>query len=279
VLACVGDLVEDVVVRLDGPIDVATDTPARIVRRRGGSAANTAAVAVRLGARARFLGQVGDDAIGTALLAELATVDGVDVARVRRGGATGTVVALVDAAGERSMLTDRGACLELSDPEPEWLDGVTALHVPFYSLADGPIAATATTLIGWAHERGVAVSIDVSSTAVMRGVGLDEVQRRLHSLHPALLLANDDEARFLAIDGAVAGAITIVKRGPDPATVHVPGERSVDVAAIELTHPVDTTGAGDAFTAGVLTSAAWRSDPVAACARGHRAAVELLRSR
>lgn len=278
-LACVGDLVEDVVVRLGGPIDVATDTPARIVRRRGGSAANTAAVAVRLGAQARFLGQVGDDAIGTALLAELATVDGVDVTNVRRGGATGTVVALVDAAGERSMLTDRGACLELTDPEPEWLDGVTALHVPFYSLSHGPIAVTATTLIGWAHERAIAVSIDVSSTAVMRGVGLDEVERRLAALRPHLLLANDDEAQFLAIDGAVAGAITIVKRGPDPATVHVPGEPPVDVAAIELPHPVDTTGAGDAFTAGVLTVANWRDDPVGACAHGHRAAVELLRSR
>jgi len=277
-LACLGDLVEDVVVRLDGAIDVATDTPAHITRRRGGSAANTAAVAAALGASARFLGRVGDDAIGTALVADLAA-DGVDVDHVRRGGSTGTIVALVDASGERSMLTDRRACLDLTDPDRRWLDDVSALHVPFYSLAEGPIAATATTVIGWAHDRGVAVSIDVSSTAVMRAVGLDEVRRRLRALAPDLVLANDDEARTLGLGAAFAGAITVVKRGPRPAVVHTPDGRSMEVEALALAHPVDTTGAGDAFTAGVLTSPGWRDDPAKACAAGHHAAAELLRSR
>ena len=41
----------------------------------------------------------------------------------------------------------------------------------------------------------------------------------------------------------------------------------------------DTTGAGDAFAAGVLTDPGWRTDPIAACAAGHRSAAELLSSR
>ena len=277
-LACLGDLVEDIVVRIDGPISVASDTPASIDRRRGGSAANTAAAAADRDHPARMLGQVGEDAIGTALLADLAA-DGVDVSHVRRGGATGTVVALVDAAGERSMLTDRRSCVELSDPDHAWLDDVTALHVPFYSLARGPIAATATTVIGWAHDRGVPVSIDVSSTAVMREVGVDEVLRRLEALRPDLLLANDDEAHLLGIDGAVAGAVTIVKRGPAPATVYVPEGAPTEVPATSLDGPVDTTGAGDAFTAGVLTTPRWEHDPIAACVGGHESAAAVLRSR
>ena len=165
-LAALGDLVEDVIVRLDGPVNVASDTHATISRRRGGSAANVAARAASLGHRARFLGQVGSDAIGTALIAEL-TDDGVDASMVRRGGSTGTIVALVDHRGERSMLTDRRACLDLGHPDPSWLDGASTLHVPFYSLATGTIATTSSTVIGWARERGVAVSIDVSSTAIM----------------------------------------------------------------------------------------------------------------
>ena len=52
-LATVGDLVEDVVVRLGGPIHVASDTEAVIERRRGGSAANVAAVAARINGAAR----------------------------------------------------------------------------------------------------------------------------------------------------------------------------------------------------------------------------------
>ena len=122
-LATLGDLVEDVIVRFDGPVNVASDTPARISRRRGGSAANVAVAAAGLGHAARFLGQVGSDAIGSALLAEMAA-DGVDVAMVRRAGSTGTIVALVDQTGERSMLTDRRACIDLCDPDPSWLDGV-----------------------------------------------------------------------------------------------------------------------------------------------------------
>ena len=103
--------------RLDGPVNVASDTHAHISRRRGGSAANVAARAAALGNRSRFLGQVGTDAIGTALLAELAD-DGVDISVVRRNGSTGTIVALVDHLGERSMLTDRRACVDLSEPDP-----------------------------------------------------------------------------------------------------------------------------------------------------------------
>lgn len=277
-LASLGDLVEDVIVRLTGPVNVASDTHAHISRRRGGSAANVVARAAALGHTARFLGQVGIDAIGAALLSELDD-EGVDVAMVRRSGSTGTIVALVDHLGERTMLTDRRACLDLDDPDPSWLDGVATLHVPFYSLATGPIAATATTVIEWAGQRGVGVSIDVSSTAIMNEVGLAEVVRRLTSAAPTVVFANADEADALGIDGPFAGALTIVKRGPDPALVHRRNGVTVEVAAIQVPDVNDTTGAGDAFAAGFLTTPGWADDPVAACSAGHRAAAELLRNR
>jgi sugar/nucleoside kinase (ribokinase family) len=266
-LAVLGDLVEDVVVRLDGPVNVASDTSAHIVRRRGGSAANTAACAAALGHAVRFLGQVGIDAVGTALTAELAA-GGVDVTWMRQRGSTGTIIALVDHLGERSMLTDRQA----------WLDGVDVLHVPFYSLAAGRIAATSSTVIGWAHERAIAVSIDLSSVAVLTDVGVPEVRRRLSSARPSILFANADEAAALGVDGPVAGALTVVKRGPNPAIVHRGDGTSVEVPALEFAAIHDTTGAGDAFAAGFLTSA-WADDPVTACAEGHRAAADLLRDR
>ena len=277
-LACLGDLVEDVVVRLGGPINVTSDTHAHISRRRGGSAANVAASAAALGHRVRFLGQVGIDAIGTALITELGD-DGVDTSMVRRGGSTGTIVALVDHLGERTMLTDRQACLDLDDPDPSWLDGVDTLHVPFYSLAGGMVAATATTLIGWAHERDVAVSIDMSSTAIMFEVGIDEVLRRLGGAAPTVVFANGDEADALTIDGPLVGALTVVKRGPRPAVIHRTNGSVIDVGAIAVPGATDTTGAGDAFAAGFLTSAGWVDDPTTACKSGHRAAAELLRGR
>jgi sugar/nucleoside kinase (ribokinase family) len=286
-LASVGDLVEDVVVRLDGPINVATDTAAIISRRRGGSAANTAVAAALTGNPSRFLGHVGADAIGTALLADMSR-DGVDVSMVRRGGSTGTIVALVDHVGERSMLTDRRACVELSDPDPAWLGGVTTLHVPLYSLCTGNIAVTATTLIEWAHDAGIDVSVDVSSTSVMVDLGLDRVRAMLDELRPDVLFANRDEAALLGVaEGvlpvpgtALTATTVVVKRGPDPALVCRPGGSPAAVPAIPLAVVVDTTGAGDAFAAGFLTHpGGWRGDPAGACRSGHRVAARLLADR
>jgi sugar/nucleoside kinase (ribokinase family) len=278
VLACLGDLVEDIIVRLAGPVNVASDTHAQISARRGGSAANVAVRAATLGHPVRFLGQVGIDAIGTALLAEL-EADGVDTTMARRGGSTGAIVALVDHHGERTMLTDRGSCLDLAEPDPSWLDGVGVVHVPFYSLATGPIAATATTVIAWANERGIAVSIDLSSAAVLTEVGIDEVLRRLERAAPAVVFANADEAAALGIDGPVVGALTVVKRGPSPALVHCPDGTVFEVDAIDVPGVSDTTGAGDAFAAGFLTAPGWDGDPRTACESGHRAAADLLRGR
>lgn len=277
-IAALGDLVEDIVVRLGGPINDASDTAATIVRRRGGSAANVAAGVARLGGASRFLGQVGADATGVALTDELAR-EGVDVTSVRREGSTGTIVALVDPSGERSMLTDRRACADLDRPDPAWLDDVSMLHVPFYSLAGGALAATAATLVGWAHERGVAVSIDASSHAVLRAFGRAEARTRIETLAPALLFANADEAAELDITGPVAGALTVIKHGASPTVVHLPDGSTFVVPAIRIAAPVDTTGAGDAFAAGFLTALDRRDDPDAACVAAHRAAAALLTTR
>jgi sugar/nucleoside kinase (ribokinase family) len=277
VLATVGDLVEDVVVRLGGPIQHGADTAASISRRRGGSAANVAAAAARSGRAARFIGQVGNDPIGTALIDEL-RADGVDTGAVRRGGTTGTIVALVDPEGERSMLTDRRACVDLDDPLPVWLDGVEVLHVPFYSLVVPPLADTSKTLIGWARERGIVVSVDASSSSVIEQVGVDRSLRTLTEVGPDILLANRDEARVLELTTAFGSAITVLKRGADPVVVLLPAGDRIEVDHDPFDRVVDSTGAGDAFAAGFLTHAPL-ADPVSACRAGHATAVALLTAR
>ncbi|NBO75380.1 MAG: sugar kinase, partial [Gammaproteobacteria bacterium] len=67
-LCTLGDLIEDVVVWLGEPTHHASDTPSRIERTRGGSAANVAYFAAATGSPARFIGQVGDDRLGEQLI-------------------------------------------------------------------------------------------------------------------------------------------------------------------------------------------------------------------
>lgn len=271
VLGALGDLVEDIRVLVSGPINVATDTEAHIVRTRGGSAANVAAAAAAIEGRARFIGQVGSDPIGDAMAATLADA-GVDVAG-RRGGRTGTIVVLVGPDGERTMLTDRGSSHELTDPLAVWLDGIHTLHVPAYSLAVEPMAHTAAALVAAAHHHAITVSVDLSSTAVLADYGVDAFAALIAHLAPTVVLANRDEAALMAryLDGWVEAGATVVLHGAGDATAHA-GSETATAAAEPLARVTDSTGAGDAFAAGYLCARATGAGLAECLAEGHRAA-------
>ena len=278
-LATIGDLIDDVVVRLGGPVQLATDTAARIQRRRGGSAANVAAAAAEAGVPSRFIGQVGQDDLATILIAGLQRA-GVDV-RVRRAGRTGTVIALVDHEGERTMLTDRAACTELTEPDPAWLDAVTMLHVPLYSLVVEPLATTTSSLIDWTHRANAVVSVDASSVGAMSAFGRDASVALLRAARPAVLFCNADEAAFLAPHhepAAIGCEATVVKRGPDPASLILRDGATSLVPALVVAGVTDTTGAGDAFAGGFLAARYHGADFVGAVGAGHQAAARLLRA-
>ena len=113
----------------------------------------------------------------------------------------------------------------------------------------------------WAHWRSIAVSIDLSSVSVIESLGVSEVHRLLGELLPDVVFANADEARAMGIESAIGNALTIVKRGADTAMLFRGHAVPVEVPATAVDRVDDTTGAGDAFAAGVLTYQGWRDDP------------------
>jgi sugar/nucleoside kinase (ribokinase family) len=249
VLGVVGDLLEDVVIHAAGPPARGTDTAARIRRRRGGSAANVAAAAARIGCPVRFIGRVGDDAVGEQLVASL-TAAGVDV-RTQRAGRTGTVAVLVEPGGERTMFPDRAAAAELDEIEPTWLDGITWLHLTAYSLCTEPAESPAAGAAGLVRRSGGRVSVDVSSVAVVEAYGRHRFATVLGALAPDVVFATVEEARALVGPPPV---MVVVKDGPHPVSLRYPDGRThrVDVPAIGQV--ADTTGAGDAFAAGFIAA-------------------------
>jgi len=273
VLCVVGDLVEDVVVH---PVAVparGTDTAAVIRRTRGGSAANVAAAAAAAGCRVRFVGRVGDDAVGTALASSLSAA-GVDV-RLQRAGRTGCIVVIVEPGGERTMLPDRGAAAELGPIDPDSLGGVTWLHVPAYSLCAEPIGASTRGAIAAVRARGGRLSIDVSSVGAVAAFGVAPFVTLLAELDPDVVLATTSEAALL---GTWSSRLLVVKHGGDPVELRRAdgGSSWVDVPPVDGI--LDTTGAGDAFAGGFLAATIAGAAAADAAVTGNALARRTLRS-
>lgn len=280
-IATLGDLIDDVVVWAQGPLRHGTDTPATIHRRRGGSAANVASMVARCGGRVRFIGAVGDDGVADRLVDQL-TADGVDVVVERiPGRPTGTIVVLVDPVdGERSFLTDRGACDHLAEPRTEWLDDVTALHLPLYSFTHEPLSATATSVALSARHRGIPLTLDASSTGAIDDLGVAEALAVIDALAPDALLANAAEARLLGIGADRPGrgpARSVIRHGAEPTLVVDADGRTITIPVPPVEDVVDTTGAGDGFAAGWLLARHRGASAEEAAVEGHAVAARVLR--
>ena len=282
-LCTIGDLIEDVVVWLNGElknqIDIGSDTDSIIVRTRGGSAANVAMFGALTGTPSRFIGQVGNDNLGEQLCASLRG-SGVDVCTEARGR-TGSIVVVVQPNGERTFLTDRGVASDLSVFDAQHLAGVSIVHVPTYSLAHDPLATTAIQYIRAARASGALISIDASSTSVLRDYGISRYSELIASIAPDVFLCNNDEAALLNIDSArpMPGVeLTVIKRGALPVTAITAAGVVTEVAIPPVAKIVDTTGAGDAFAAGFLPVYATSRNIKDSITNGNLIAARVLRS-
>jgi sugar/nucleoside kinase (ribokinase family) len=297
-LACLGDLVLDIVVRAQAGVALGTDVPGTVRLRVGGSAANTARAFARLGGAASFIGAVGNDRLGTRMVASL-RADGVTVHAIKRRGNTARLLALIDADGERSFVTERGAAdsLRPSALKGSWLSGRDALHLPAYSLLKEPLSEAALTAAARVHQYGGLVSVDLASHKPLLARGKAAAWEMIGAVSPDVLFANRDETAALvgARDARrllQLAPLVVLKQGADGCRGVWSSAARAGFDAIDVpTKPVDgadTTGAGDAFDAGflyaLLRAGASGADGLdaglarAAAVAGHRAARRLLTS-
>ena len=271
----VGDLLYDLLAKVEGSVAFGTDTFAQIRVEAGGSGANAAAWLASSDVEAHFVGRVGDDVFGEFLAEELERM-GVTPHLVRDPSmATGKVFVLVDGAGERTMITDRGAG-EALDPEdlPGSLFGGGHLHLSGYTLSGGSRRETAKRAMRMARESGMTISVDPSSVPLLRSVGRGQflgLTRRANLCFPNL-----EEGRTLAEAGdpdRIAERMldyyagVVLKLGAEGALyAGADGERArVRAASVRV---ADTTGAGDALCAGFLAARLSGAPPAEALERG-----------
>jgi ribokinase len=248
-IATLGDVMLDVIVRLDEPLAPGGDVRAATRAGAGGQAANVAAWAVSLGAEARCIAKRGDDATGELVARELAA-RGVELVGPVVAGATGVVVSIVGADGERSLASDRGVApsLEPSELDAGWLD-CDVVHVSGYALLREPASDAARLAATIARDRGARVSVDVAAWTEIRAFGPVRFRELIDVVAPDVLFAT--EAEWEMLGGAYLSAPTgVIKRGPRGVTI-VTEDARLDLSPIDA-EVVDTTGAGDAFAAGFL---------------------------
>lgn len=283
-LLVVGDVVTDVVARHAAPLVRGTDTAAGIRILPGGAGANVCCWAADRGCGdVRILARVGEEDV--AWHAERLRAAGVRPLLVTDAElGTATVIALVDASAERTFLTDSGAVLRLEpdDWSPELLDGVGHLHLSGYLFFADSSREVARTAMDAARARGIPVSVDPASAGFITAMGVDATLSALDGVD--ILLPNADEARLLTglDDPAEAAAelsglapLTVVTLGADGALVAESGKVTARVPAYPA-EPVDSTGAGDAFTGAFLAARLCGADAATAAEAGCRAGAQAV---
>jgi sugar/nucleoside kinase (ribokinase family) len=251
----------DVIVKPAGPLIRGADQHAIIRTLPGGSAANQALWLAHFGVSAVLAAKVA--------AADLGRYEGL----MQRGNViprlrghpdlpTGMLVTIVDADGQRSFLTDRGAndALDLEDLPDDLLDGAAVLHISGYALVASKSRAAVLDLIARARRLEITLTVDPGSASFLEEIGPACFLEWTKGAD--LFFPNEDEAAILVGERDPARqrarlaeyySTTVIKRGSAGAEIVDRGKLYISVAPPPV-EAVDTTGAGDAFLAAYLAA-------------------------
>ncbi len=230
----------------------------------GGSVSNTGAVLARLDVPVSVVGRVGNDALGRLVRKEVSRWAAKTTLEADLELPTSSVVAHILPGGERSFLYALGACKAFTaaeiDLDLEVRDGSRLLHVGYALLLPALDGSPMAKLFSNAHERGLLVSLDVAYHPEARWDDLRELLPLVDIFCPniqeASAMTGQSEPRRAAEALAALGVrkFVAVKSGDLGAYALPIGEQGQQLFPFAV-KVVDSTGAGDAFIAGLL--AAW----------------------
>jgi sugar/nucleoside kinase (ribokinase family) len=223
----------------------------------GGSEANTMAGIANLGGKALFCGTIGEDSHGLMYEQKLNEI-GVKTLLKKRKGSTGRVFALITPDFERTFATHFGVALNIVKEQVVEEDLINSkfFHLTGYQLEDSLLKETAIHCMELAKKHNVKISIDLADPALVKRNQRDisEIVKK----YAYVVFANEEEAKALTGEEPEK-ALDIISKIVDVAVVKVGKKGSLvknkeKVYKIEpfLVKAVDTTGAGDMYSAGFL---------------------------
>jgi ribokinase len=248
---------------------------------QGGKGANQAVAAARLGARVAFVTRVGADVRGAAILDQLRS-DGVDVgaATTDISAPTGVALIMVDAKGEKQILTAPGANRKLASAHIEALGALIARAKVVLLQLEVPLEAVETAA-QLSRAAGAHVVLDPAPPRELS----EELLRNLHVIRPNA--AEAETLTGIAVTdqpSARKAADNLLRRGVGAVVIGAPHGDLLRSSDDELWLPhlpvdvVDATGAGDAFAAGLAVCLA-RGDDLRSAATFANAAAALATTR
>lgn len=220
----------------------------------GGSAANTVVALARLGLETGFIGVVGKDREGRLILEEMER-SGVSTECIEEvEEPTGTVIALVDREGERTMYAYPGAnnMLEINESNLECVRKSAYLHLSSFVMDESFLAQS--KILQSTEAQRISFSPGMLYARHRCLLELKELIARSD-----VIFLNREEAFHLTGNRYKRGAEELVRLGAGMVAVTL-GEEGCYIKTAgevlrvegEKAEPVDTTGAGDAFAAGFL---------------------------
>lgn len=243
----VGDAVLDVVVKPRREPVIDDDVAADVTVLPGGQGLNVARWCRYLGAETSLIAAVGADLAGRLLVSALEAerVEHLGVVVQRRSG---SVVSLLGRDTERTLLSDRGAAVELSAAHinSEWFRSARHLHVSGYILLNSQGAEAALVASRMAEAAGATVSLDLGSAARATAMGLGSIRHHVAELRPSVVFGTRAEVELF---GGVDAETVVVKDGRNGCVI-LEGGKDTRHQALPVKSPTDGTGAGDAFAAG-----------------------------
>lgn len=262
-ILCVGQMVADILVQSVDEVNFSTDTKRvdKILINNGGDCLNTAIDLSKLGAKVGFIGAVGQDPLGS-YLQNVLKINGIDDSGlyVDETSQTSSVVALINSAGERVFLYYGGTndILSFENVNKEMITDAKIVHVGGTFQLPGLDGEGTKQLFKTAHEHECFTTMDVTWDTSGKWLDiiepcLPELDLFMPSINEAKQICKCEKVEKIAEDLKKRGVKNvIIKLGKQGCYVDAFGKRYYQSSF--KVPVVDTTGAGDAFVAGVLYS-------------------------